>query len=195
MKTLVIQCCSSAYLVEPFLNPGFSPAGADSFTMARTKKTHRIRTGGKAPRKQLAMKAARVSTTSRAGAGLMKRRHENEEMHHHSNSPLVLCCAESNLDDDTHNSFEPRLWELTNRTDIDKVTRLAIDNGNPRKFRVRLLLNGSYRQRNHQDLGLEELRVLFGRTVVAFIEDNSCQVMTPELAKRLRLTDHLDNEI
>lgn len=43
------------------LPPSHSPA------MARTKQTARKSTGGKAPRKQLATKAARKSTTSRGG--------------------------------------------------------------------------------------------------------------------------------
>lgn len=42
--------------------------------MARTKQTARKSTGGKAPRKQLAAKAARKSTTP-AAAGSMKRPH------------------------------------------------------------------------------------------------------------------------
>ncbi|XP_044109010.1 uncharacterized protein LOC122909219 [Neovison vison] len=54
-------------LVTAFLEPFFG-AGADlSFAMARTKQTARKSTGGKAPRKQLATKAARKSAPATGG--------------------------------------------------------------------------------------------------------------------------------
>lgn len=119
------------------------------------------------------MKVTQVFPTSRAGSRLIKRRYENEDTHHHSNNPLVLRCAEINFDYDTNRAFEPMLLELTGWTAISKVAILAIENGNPRKFRVHFLLNGSHRQRNHCAISLVELRELFGRKLLAFIEDDS----------------------
>ena len=47
--------------------------------MARTKQTSRKSTGGKAPRKQLATKAARKSAPATGGSGEMKREQIREE--------------------------------------------------------------------------------------------------------------------
>lgn len=110
-------------------------------------------------------------------------------------APFVLRRVEINSEDYTNKAFEPRLSELTGWTDIAKVTKLAINNGSFLKFLVHILLNSSHRQRNHADFSLEDLRVLLGSQSVAIIGDYSFQVMTPELERNLRRTDHLDDEI
>ncbi|XP_017653328.1 uncharacterized protein LOC103733093 [Nannospalax galili] len=63
-------CALVTAFLEPFFGAGADFAGSGiryGFTMARTKQTARKSTGGKAPRKQLATKAARKSAPATGG--------------------------------------------------------------------------------------------------------------------------------
>ena len=60
-------CCTEICLLPPSSSVDFSFCSIQSIAMARTKQTARKSTGGKAPRKQLATKAARKSAPATGG--------------------------------------------------------------------------------------------------------------------------------
>ncbi|KAL3134687.1 Core histone H2A/H2B/H3/H4 [Trebouxia sp. C0010 RCD-2024] len=61
----LLLCCQSTHFHQP--SDPFASLLLNSSTMARTKQTARKSTGGKAPRKQLATKAARKSAPATGG--------------------------------------------------------------------------------------------------------------------------------
>ncbi len=63
--TIAVYCAFNKGRVPLFASP--DPTYLFSVTMARTKQTARKSTGGKAPRKQLATKAARKSAPATGG--------------------------------------------------------------------------------------------------------------------------------
>jgi len=63
----VTNAARSARPPPPYKNPGQWLTNSTQFNMARTKQTARKSTGGKAPRKQLATKAARKSAPATGG--------------------------------------------------------------------------------------------------------------------------------
>ena len=63
----VTNAARSARPPRPYKDPGRLTTPSTQFNMARTKQTARKSTGGKAPRKQLATKAARKSAPATGG--------------------------------------------------------------------------------------------------------------------------------
>lgn len=79
--------------------------------------------------------------------------------------------------------------------DISKIKTVISDNETSRNSRVNFQLYSSHRQRNHRDISRDKLGIVLGIQVVIFLEEDSLQVMTPSLAKILKLINNLDNNI
>jgi len=155
--------------------------------MARTKETVTKSTGGRAPRKKLAMKAARL-TEEKDGKtftcvlpdGQKRRTLDHNATPAQGDEIDVSCVSKAVL---------KNVWLKFGK---DNVKWVWLDRAIPgyKKYRVPF-----YEEKEKDRYTAEEFCLLFGDQVKAFVDDVSCLCMTQERAPRIALTNSVNDNV